>query len=251
MNQTIQNSLNEQLDYTFAPGIGTEKRSGWIVVLGHGVTGDKDRPVIADTANALNAAGFDTLRFSFAGNGESEGDFGDATISKEVTDLGAVLDTVAGTYSRIVYIGHSMGGAVGVLAASRDKRIDALVSIAGLVNTEAFAKTEFANVRPGQGCMWGDEHCPLSVAFMRDLCETIRTVAPQTETIQIPWLLIHGTADDVVLPKDSNQIKSLKAEAVTLLPVPGADHSFEAPAHKAEMTQGVTRWLSDLASHQP
>jgi len=84
MNQTIQNSLGETLDYTFAPGVDAAKKSGWIVVLGHGVTGNKDRPVVVDPANVLNAAGFDTLRFSFAGNGDSQGDFRDATISKEV-----------------------------------------------------------------------------------------------------------------------------------------------------------------------
>jgi hypothetical protein len=38
MDQTIKNSLNETLDYTFAPGMDAKKKDGWIVVLGHGVT---------------------------------------------------------------------------------------------------------------------------------------------------------------------------------------------------------------------
>lgn len=243
MNQPIQNSLNETLDYTFAPGMDPEKKDGWIVVLGHGVTGNKDRPVIVDTANALNGAGFDTLRFSFSGNGESGGDFRDATISKEVGDLAAVIDAVSKTYPRIAYIGHSMGGAVGVIQAAKDTRINVLVSLAGMVDTKAFAETEFSEVTPDKGLMWEDEDCPLSAKFMHDLCQTIGSVAPLAESITIPWLLVHGTADDVVLPKDSEQIKSIQGDAVTLLPVPEAGHSFDGATGKAELTQGIADWL--------
>lgn len=245
MQTSIQNSAGEKLDYSFAPGEETSRKPGWLVVLGHGVTGNKDRPVIADTAAALNAAGFDTLRFSFAGNGESGGDFRDCTISQEVEDLGSVLDAVAGDYPHIVYAGHSMGGAVGVLRASKDDRIQALISIAGMVDTKTFAETEFGSETPDSGLMWEEEDCPLSSAFMKDLCETICSVAPQATSVNIPWLLIHGTADDVVLPKDTQEIQSLKASGVEVVFVEGADHSFGEPDHKKQLTAAVTKWLSD------
>lgn len=243
MNQIIRNTLGETLDYTFAPGIDPEKKDGWLVVLGHGVTGDKGRPVIVDTANALNAAGFDTLRFSFAGNGDSDGDFRDATISKEAGDLAAVIDTASQTYPHIAYIGHSMGGAVGVVQASKDQRIRLLVSLAGMVDTKTFAQTEFGDAKPDQDCMWGDDSCPLSSKFMHDLCQTIGSVAPLAEAIRVPWLLIHGTADDVVSPKDSEQIKAIKGDAVALLPIPDAGHSFDGTTNKAELTAGIVDWL--------
>lgn len=243
MNQPIKNSLNETLDYTFAPGIEAEKKDGWIVVLGHGVTGNKDRPVIVDTADALNAVGFDTLRFSFAGNGESGGDFRDATISKEVGDLAAVIDAIADTYPKIAYIGHSMGSPVGVIQAVKDGRVNALVSLAGMVDTKAFAETEFGDAIPDEDCMWEEEDCPLSFKFMHDLCQTIGNVAPLAEMVKVPWLLVHGTADDVVLPGDSETIKLIKGDAVSLLPVPEAGHSFDGATEKAELTQGVVEWL--------
>jgi len=233
MNQTIQNALGEKLDYSFAPGIDAEKKSDWLVVL--------------DPATALNAAGFDTLRFSFAGNGESEGDFRDATISKEVGDLAAVLDAVSTKYSKIAYIGHSMGGAVGVIQASRDARIRALVSLAGMVDTKAFAQTEFGDATPDEGLMWEEENCPLSSKYMHDLCQTIDSVAPLAEIIETPWLLLHGTADDVVSPKDTEQVQRLKGDAIKVVLIEGADHSFNQPAHKAQMTQEVVAWLAGHA----
>ena len=248
MDPLIKNSLGETLDYTFTAGNSNCRDDKWLVILGHGVTGNKDRPVIVDTANALNAAGFDTLRFSFAGNGDSEGDFRNATISKEVGDLSSVLDAVSTTYSKIAYIGHSMGGAVGVIQASRDARITALVSLAGMVDTKAFATTEFGEETPDQGLMWEDEDCPLSAKFMHDLCETIQNVAPLAECVTQPWLLIHGTTDDVVQPKDTDLVESLKGDAVKVVRVTGADHSFNEPAHKAQMIQAVLDWLTQQAS---
>lgn len=248
MNRSIKNSLGETLDYSFAPGLDAEKKTEWLIVLGHGVTGNKDRPVVVDAADALNAAGFDTLRFSFAGNGDSEGDFRYATISKEVGDLESVLDAVSDKYSKIAYIGHSMGSPVGVVQAVKDSRIHALVSLAGMVDTEAFAQTEFGAVSPDEGLMWEDADCPLSSNFMHDLCQTIRSVAPLAEIVTVPWLLLHGTADDVVLPKDTERIAAIKGEAVKITYIEGADHSFSQPLHKAEMTREVVRWLSACAN---
>ncbi|MBT7865304.1 MAG: alpha/beta hydrolase, partial [Opitutales bacterium] len=90
MATTIRNSSGEEIDYELLESDG--RFSDWIVLLGHGVTGNRDRPVIADTAEALNQAGFTALAFSFSGNGKSEGAFNDSCVSKGVTDLEAVLN---------------------------------------------------------------------------------------------------------------------------------------------------------------
>ncbi len=248
MNPIIKNSAGETLDYTLTRGAGESPQSGWLVVLGHGVTGDKDRPLITDTAAALNAAGFDTLRFSFAGNGASEGDFRAATITKEAGDLDAVLSAVAPSYSNIGYIGHSMGGAVGVIQAARDSRISALVSLAGMIDTKTFAVTEFGEETPDDGMMWEEESCPLSSAYMTDLCDTIQSVAPRVGSVTAPWLLLHGTEDDVVLPRDTEQVQQIKGDAVQVVLVDGADHSFNHPAHKKQATDTVVSWLSAQAA---
>ncbi len=243
MKKAIYNASGERLDYTFAAGVSNINKKDWIVILGHGVTGNKDRPVVADTAAALNATGFDTLRFSFAGNGNSEGDFRAATIGKEVADLGAVIDTVASEYANIAYVGHSMGAAVGVIRAATDRRIKALISLAGMVDTKTFAETEFGAETPDQGVMWEEPDCPLSSDFMQDLCQLIGNVEPQVKQITIPWLLVHGTADDVVLPKDSEAVVQLRGDDVQLVVIDGADHSFNQPSHKSLMTQSVADWL--------
>src|SRR5262245_27775734 len=77
----IRNTHGEKLDYTFHPGKASTRN---LVVLGHGVTGNKDRPFVIALAESLAAAGIPALRFSFSGNGASEGRFTESNISKEV-----------------------------------------------------------------------------------------------------------------------------------------------------------------------
>ncbi len=232
---TICNTKGEKIDYTFHRGDINEKI---IVVIGHGVTGNKDRPFIVTLAEALSNDGIPTLRMSFSGNGDSEGRFEDSTISKEVKDLGCVIDELDGW--NILYVGHSMGGAVGVLEASQDVRIVGLVSLAGMVHTKAFAQREFDDVTPDEGFMWDDPNCPLSQAYIDDTT-AIETVVPHAPSIQVPWLLVHGTKDDVVPLQDSLDIFERANEPKQLVQIDGADHVFSE--HTGDMVKVVHEWV--------
>ncbi|MBT5927047.1 MAG: alpha/beta fold hydrolase, partial [Verrucomicrobia bacterium] len=193
----IRNRQGEKLDYTFHT---TEQESNHVVVIGHGVTGNKDRPLIVALAEVLVKNGIQVLRFSFSGNGDSEGNFKDSCISKEIEDLGCILDAL--NDYEITYAGHSMGGAVGVIKTTQDPRIRKLISLAGMVHTKAFAEREFSSETPDQGCMWEKSECPLSSTYMSDMA-SIQTVINQASKVRVPWLLIHGTEDDVVPLQDS------------------------------------------------
>jgi uncharacterized protein len=232
----IKNNAGEKLDYVVHQGNANSKQ---IVVLGHGVTGNKDRPFLVALADGLESAGINVLRFSFAGNGDSDGRFEDAVITKEVDDLGRVIDALDG-YT-ICFVGHSMGGAVGVLRASTDGRIQYLISLAGMVDTKGFAEREFGDVTPDAGNMWDDEDCPLSSAYMNDLT-ALDTVVNRATQIHVPWLLVHGTEDDVVPIEDSQLIFTKANEPKELVELPGADHVF-GDADTAVMVEKVVTWV--------
>ena len=190
-------------------------------------------------AEGLAAAGIPALRFSFSGNGASAGQFTDSTISKEVEDLGAVID--AARDRELIYVGHSMGGAVGVLRAALDPRLKGLVSLAGMVHTQAFAEREFGAVQPGEGFMWDNPNCPLSPKFMDDMAR-LGSVVEKGAKILVPWLLIHGTEDDVVPIQDSYDIFARAHQPKQLIELKGAGHVF-AGEHTAPMVRDVTQWI--------
>ena len=237
---TIKNPQGETLDHTYHEGSGGSRD---VLVVGHGVTGNKDRPFVVGLSEAVASEGVSVLRFSFAGNGDSGGRFEDCTISKEVEDLQAVLGAVDEAGLRITYAGHSMGGAVGVLAAVADERIRFLISLAGMVNTEAFCDREFGEETPDQGCMWEDPSCPLSSTYVADV-KAIRSTAPKATEVRVPWLLVHGTEDDVVPIDDSREIFALANEPKKLAVIPGADHVFSDDA-LGQMSEAVIAWLGD------
>ncbi len=232
----IRNKHGEKIDHAFHDVDGVNDK---LVILAHGVTGDKDREMMVELSNMLANMGWPTMRISFSGCGNSEGKFTDATISKESDDLVAILDQVKGT-KKIAYIGYSMGGAVGALTAAKDDRISVMVSLAGMVRTKVFAETEFGDVVPDEGYMWEDEETPLSQKFMDDLRQ-IDTVIPAVKDIRLPWLLLHGSEDDVVLPDDSvhlfNHLKGKKKHVV----IEGTDHSFAG--HWEALAGHIDEWL--------
>lgn len=233
----IKNSQGERIDYTFHPS--EIKGTTRLVVLGHGVTGNKDRNFLVALANALAQAGVSALRISFSGNGNSGGLFVDSNITKEVADLGAVLDRLDGY--QVGYVGHSMGGAVGVIRTSRDPRIRFLVSLAGMVHTREFAEREFGQVTPDAGFMWDDPACPLSSAYMTDL-RNLNSLTEYGAQIRVPWLLVHGTEDDVVPIQDSRDIFARANEPKRLIELPGANHVF-AGEHADKMVVQVAEWI--------
>jgi pimeloyl-ACP methyl ester carboxylesterase len=144
---------------------------------------------------------------------------------------------------RAIYAGHSMGAAVGVLTAAKDSRIKFLISLAGMVSTEKFYDTEFGEETPDTGCMWEEPDCPLSSAFKNDL-KDIHSTAPQAAQITVPWLLVHGTADDVVLIDDSQEAHSLATGPKKFVEIEGANHVFSEDGQKP-MIEAVIGWLQN------
>ncbi len=241
MMQKIVNSQGEVLDYSFhSANLPTNKDT--LVLIGHGLTGDKNRELVVAVANGLAEKGWNCVRFSYSGNGDSQGSYKDMCISKEVSDLKAVIQHVKKDYQKIIYIGHSMGAAVGALVVANDQLGDivAMVSLAGMVNTLTFCETEFGNQVPDDSYMWDDMNCPLTQVFVDDLTQ-IKTILPAVEQVETPWLLIHGSADDVVLPIDSEQLYQQLKSARTKIMIPDADHSFSE--HQPQVVSAIEEFL--------
>ncbi|MBC8060288.1 MAG: alpha/beta hydrolase [Clostridiaceae bacterium] len=104
-----------------------------IVCIFHGFTGNKMEPhfIFVKLSRMLESVGIASVRFDFGGSGESDGDFKDMTISKELEDAKNILDYVKSLdfvdQRKIGVVGLSMGGAVAsMLAGDRKEDIMSL-----------------------------------------------------------------------------------------------------------------------------
>ena len=247
---SIRNTHSERLDVTFTPAralaAGVPRA---VVVIAHGVTGNKDRPWLVELSDALAHAGLATLRMSFAGNGGSEGRFEESVLSKEVHDLGSVLDALERWgVTRLAYVGHSMGGAIGVLRAACDPRITCLVSLAGMLHVRTFFEETFGSLRFGDP-MLGNPACPWNPALAADAAQ-IGSLTTHAARIRCPWLLVHGDADELVPYQHSLDAVAASGGHAEFATLEGVDHRFTDKV--PQMIDAVVPWLAArLASDPP
>jgi len=235
----LRNRHGERLDAVLHAASGART----LAVLCHGVTSHKDRPYLVELADALADAGIAALRISFAGNGASQGRFEEATPTKEVDDLGCVIDAAqAAGCARVALVGHSLGAAVGLLRAVRDPRVSALVSLAGMLHVGRFFERHCGALAPGAPIL-GRPGCPWSRALAEDAAR-LGSLLPQAAAVRVPWLLVHGTADELVPLQDALDARAAAGGRPELVALQGVDHRFTGAS--PALAAGVTRWLAAL-----
>lgn len=128
---------------TLTRPIWGEKQPGVVLISGSGPQ-DRDENTVGmdlnwyifrDLAHALSKCGYVVLRYDDRGVGQSEGDFQKAKLSDFVSDVRSALDFLAGRddvdAERLALIGHSEGGIIAPIVACEDRRIVAIVLMAG------------------------------------------------------------------------------------------------------------------------
>jgi pimeloyl-ACP methyl ester carboxylesterase len=127
-------------------GAGAAARTPAVILLAGSGVGDRDGvvqgvPTLAQVAGAMADAGFLAVRYDKRGFGQSGGRSESATIQDYAEDVRAVVRWLQQRKDvdpkRIAVVGHSEGAWVGLLAASRERRIAAVASIAAPSTTGA------------------------------------------------------------------------------------------------------------------
>lgn len=116
-----------------------------ILVSGSGPT-DRDEtvagiPIFGQLAQALAEAGFAVLRYDKRGVGQSGGRVESATLGDYADDVRAAVRTLADRKDidrrRIALVGHSEGGSLSLITASKEKRVAAVALLATIGTTGA------------------------------------------------------------------------------------------------------------------
>jgi uncharacterized protein len=177
-------------------------RSRATVVLSHGYGGTQDE--MLPVADVLHRAGFSVLTYDLRGCGQSGG--GVTFGALEQRDLISVVNYLSKRPDvdamRIGALGFSMGASTTILAAARDRRIQAVVDDSGWSHVSDWLRAGILR-RPTN---------PFSALSLRlvELREGIDLGGLRPENVvgrlaPRPILIIHGTRDSVVPAADSRE----------------------------------------------
>lgn len=232
-----------------------------LVVICHGFIGSRigtDR-LFVNSARELASDGYMVVRFDYAGCGESGGQYGQQGIESMVEQTRTVLDYVVNCNdidpTRVTLLGHSLGGAVALLTAVRDRRVNHLVlwsavghpfnDIVKIVGRETYEQAVIEGEADHQ-----------SYTFTPVYFESLGNFQPFQEARRFTGdvLVVHGTGDDVI-PVDYSFLYQKEFWTRTegrcdKQIIFQADHTYSSGPHRRELLDHTRQWLAEREAAQ-
>ena len=216
------------------------------VLFAHCFTCNKNLLAIKNISKSLSSNGFGVLRFDFTGLGESEGDFADTNFSGNVEDLIAAAEYLQDTYKApSLLIGHSLGGAAAIIAASEIASIKAIATIAAPSNPVHVknllrSNVEEINLKGKAVVNIGGRDFTIKKQFLEDL-ET-RTLAQIVKELRKPLLIIHSPQDQIVAIKNAEEIYVAAHHPKSFVSLDGADHLLSDKKDSSYAGSVISGW---------
>ena len=197
--------------YPAAPSLGT-------VIVCHGFKGFAHWGFFPYLGRTLAENGLTAITFDFSGSGigpdresfTEPGAFAGNTLSREQDDLENLVDYAKRmkliTGKKFGLFGHSRGGGSAILfAAAPDSDVSSLVTWAAISFPNRWSKEDV------------EQHG-----------KTKLNIEAAAAKIKVPWLIVHGTADDTVPSTEAERLHALSSGVSTLRLIKGANHGFDA-----------------------
>ncbi|MDG1697713.1 MAG: alpha/beta hydrolase fold domain-containing protein [Polaribacter sp.] len=221
-----------------------------ILIFCHGYKGFKDWGAWDLMAKAFANAGFFFVKFNFSHNGGTAEQpidfpdleaFGNNNYSKELDDLGSVIDWVSENsdikneidLNDISLFGHSRGGGIVLLKSNEDLRVKKVITLAGVSDFESrfpkkdkfkkWKEKQVYFVKNGRTC----QKMPHFYQFFRDFEKNEKrlNIKKATQNLEIPLLIIHGNKDISVSINEAENLHKWNSKS-TFKIIDNSNHVF-------------------------
>lgn len=214
----------------------------------HCFTCSKDTVAASRVSRALAARGIAVLRFDFTGLGGSDGDFANTNFSSNVQDL-----IKAAEYLRqdgnapSILVGHSLGGAAVLSAASQIAECRAVVTI-GAPSDPAHVQHLFAD-SVGQIGSAGEQEVVLAgrkfvirKQFLEDIAE--QQLSQKVHRLNRALLVMHSPQDDIVDIDHARRIYQAALHPKSFISLDNADHLLNDKKDAEYAAEVIGAWVS-------
>jgi pimeloyl-ACP methyl ester carboxylesterase len=283
------NGFNLAATITTPPGVAGRLRHPAVVLVGGASPGDRDQatggiPVFAQLARELADSGHLVVRYDRRGAGQSGGRIESATLADYADDVVSAIRWLSKRNdvdkNRLVVAGYGDGAAVALIAASRHKDIDGVITIGGAGSRGAdlileqqqhvlnalklppeerqrridLQKQIQSAVISGSG--W--DGVPPAMRRQADTpwFRSVLTFDPaQTMTkVRQPILILHGELDPNIPAAEADRLAAhagarKKAAPPQVVKVPGVTNALAAPGEKTispAVVAAMAEWLKKL-----
>jgi len=212
----------------------------------HCFTCTKNLKAINNISHALTQEGIAVLRFDFTGLGGSEGDFAETNFSTNVADLVAAAEFMESEMEApSILIGHSLGGAAVLSAASRIPGAKAVATIAapadpahvkGLLQSSAEEIRETGEAE----VLLAGRPFTIKKQFLDDLEQAQAEQA--IANLKKALLILHSPIDNTVGIENASEIFTAAKHPKSFLSLDEADHLLTNEADSLYVGAMIATW---------
>lgn len=223
------------------------QKPDYYAVFAHCFTCSSSLNAVRNISRALTNYGFGVVRFDFTGLGRSEGEFADSHFSANVNDLLAVSSYLEDNFKApSLLVGHSLGGAAVLVAASKLSHVKAVATI-GAPATVSHVKHLFShdsdqlNKDGYTEVSIGGRPFNINPEFVEDFDKTdLPSIVKQ---LRKPLLILHSPIDTIVGVKNAEQIYHNAHHPKSFITLDNADHLLSNPNDSNYAGRVIGTWV--------
>jgi len=241
------------LDTTlYLPAAASSRQPAPAVVVSPGF--GQDKTAVEGDARALAERGYVVLAWSLRGFGRSAGPISLLAPDAEIADLRLLLDRLAARDDvardgpgdpRVALVGASYGGAVSLLGAAADQRVDAIVPV---ITWNSLTSAFLPDAAGGAGVFKAQYAAlffagggPVCVRFAPDVCQAYQRLAQSGQASQADRELLARSSPSAVLDRIRAPTLLVQGKDDTLFPL--SESLASAKALQRQGTPTALAWL--------
>lgn len=243
----FENAGGEKLAGLLETGDNESEISSY-ALFAHCFTCGKDITAASRISRALAARGIAVLRFDFTGLGSSEGEFANTNFSSNVEDLVHAAKALESRYrAPELLIGHSLGGAAVLNAASRLESVKAVVTIGAPATAKHIENLlrEGADQIQRQGeaiVSLGGREFSIKKQFVDDIAQYHST--EQIRELDAALLIFHSPLDTIVSINEAVDIYQAARHPKSFISLDKADHLLSKAVDAEYVADTLASWAN-------
>ena len=222
------------------------------VIFAHCFTCNKNLSAVKNITRELTSNGFGVLRFDFTGLGESEGDFENTNFSGNVDDLISASNYLKENHTApTLLIGHSLGGAAVIFAASKIDSVKAVATIGAPSNPKHVKhliqnSVEEIKAIGKANVSIGGRPFTIKKQFLDDI-ET-KSLPDVAKNLRKALLVLHSPQDTTVGIENAEEIYVAARHPKSFVTLDGADHLLMKKEDSIYVGSVIATWAKRYIS---